>query len=137
MKYFLLLAAFVFLSGCKMVAPFAFMGAGAAGVITLDHRSVGMQIDDKVILMKAYSILKKYNKKAHNDIDIAIVEGRVLLIGNIKKQLIADELIEKIWNIKGVKEVISELRITSQDKKTHKAIDNFLMHQIRLRLIVE
>ena len=105
-----LFAGFVFLSfsyGCSPVGVLA-SGGATTMVVAEGDKSLGTAIDDATIKL---NISRKFLISENNlfiDIDTSVVEGMVLLTGIVKNQEIRIEAVKLVWEVDGVKEVISE-----------------------------
>jgi osmotically-inducible protein OsmY len=121
------------LSGCL---PILF-GAGTEGaVVVAQERSVGSAVDDAGILLK---IKNAYAEKDYKDllanVEIKVVEGRVLLTGNVDKSDSQIEAVRIAWTIPGVKEVINEIQINDKAGFANYARDVWISTQIKSRLL--
>ena len=106
-----LLVAPVGLGGCAG----ALFGAGAAaGVGLAQERSVGAAIDDTTIATKVSASMADHSQRLYRDVNLEVVEGRVLLTGKVEKnedRLKAEEL---TWQVAGVKEVANAIQVTTE-----------------------
>jgi len=116
--------------GCS--AP-GILGGGAAStmVIAEGDRSVGSVIDDATIKVQIASKFIASEEKLFLNLDSNIIEGRVLLTGIVETQESRIEAIRKVWEVKGVNEVINEIEVG--DKTTFKeyAEDVWITTQIK------
>lgn len=122
------------LGGCAVVAPLSVAGAGSA---VSDERTLGVQVDDKVILTR----IKKEQAESSApgmwlNVDVSVLEGRVLLVGCLPNHEAVDEAMRISWSIKGVREVINELEVGGITF-SQGAQDSFIANQVRARLLVE
>jgi osmotically-inducible protein OsmY len=122
------------LSGCW---PIVF-GAGTEGaVVVAQERSVGNAVDDAGVLLK---IKNKYAEEDYKDllanVEIKVVEGRVLLTGNVDKPESQVEAVRLAWLVSGVKEVINEVQINNQAGFANYARDVWISAQIKSRLLI-
>jgi osmotically-inducible protein OsmY len=120
-------------SGC---APLV-IGAGAEGaVLVAQERTVGDAVDDAGILI---GIKHKFSQKDVNDllgnVEVKVVEGRVLLTGNVEKPETQVEAVNLAWQIEGVKEVINEIQINDKSGFGNYAQDVWISTQVRSRLL--
>ncbi|MDZ5761302.1 BON domain-containing protein [Lyticum sinuosum] len=135
--YILILVCILFpiiFSGCAVIAPFTVAGTGAA---LSDERSIGMQVDDKVILARIKNAQAESKIPGiWSNIEILVVEGRVLMVGCLEKEDYVDEANRISWSIKGVKEVINEI-VIDEISFSQRAQDSFIANQIRAKMLVE
>ncbi len=121
-------------SGCGVVGPLV---VATTGAVLSDERSIGAMIDDKILLRKvkaAYSSSGIEDLKTH--VKILVVEGRVLLVGNVAKESYAEDAVRLAWEVRGVKDVMNEIQC---DKRTvlEEASDIWIVGQINSKLTVE
>jgi osmotically-inducible protein OsmY len=114
----------------------AVVGAGAAaGIGVAQERSVGDAIDDTTIATKLSAALFDDSFKLFRDVDLEVVEGRVLLTGKVEEQesrLRAEEL---TWKVKGVREVANAIQVTSEGGIGSYASDVRISNQLRAKII--
>lgn len=104
----------ILLSSCF---PTMFAATTKAGVTAAQDRTVGDALDDTTIWAKIRgALIKKGFKRIFDDVDINVIEGRVLLIGSVQSDEEILEIVEIAWNQKGVREVINELKIKKEFK---------------------
>ena len=120
------------LSGCGG----AIIGAGAAaGIGVAQERSIGNAIDDTAIATELSAKLFDDSFQLFRDVDLEVVEGRVLLTGKVEKQesrLRAEEL---AWKIEGVNEVANAIQVTSEGGIGSYASDVRISNQLRAKII--
>jgi len=121
------------LSGCL---PILF-GAGTEGaVVVAQERSVGDAVDDAGILLK---IKDQYARTDYKDllanVEIKVVEGRVLLTGNVDKPESQIEAVRLAWVVPGVKEVINEIQLNNKAGFANYAQDVWISAQVKSRLL--
>jgi osmotically-inducible protein OsmY len=123
----------VSLTGC---IPLLIGGATETAVVVAQERSVGGAVDDGTIFVQ---IKNKYAQRDFKDllanVEIKVVEGSVLLTGNVDKPESQIEAVNLAWEVSGVKEVINEIQINDQSGLVNYARDVWISSQIRPRLI--
>ncbi len=108
----LCLAAALLLSGC---AGGMIVGAGAtAGVALAQERSVGEAVDDKTIQIKINEGMFQLDANLFGNVDVEVVQGRVLLTGSVKLANDRVRAAQKTWQVAGVKEVLNEIQVTDR-----------------------
>lgn len=129
----LLLGVAGVLGGC---AAGAVVGAGAAaGVGVAQERSFGQAIDDSTIATRISVKLADESLGLFNDVDLEVVEGRVLLTGKVEKnedRLRAEEL---TWQVNGVREVANAIQVTSEGGIGTWARDVRISNELRGKII--
>ncbi len=122
-----------FISGCVGVLFAA--GAETAAVVA-QERSVGNAVDDAGILL---SIKDHFARKDYKDllanVEVKVVEGRVLLTGNVDKPESQVDAVRLTWQVPGVREVINEIQINDKSGIWNYTRDVWISTQIRARMI--
>jgi osmotically-inducible protein OsmY len=116
MKNFILISVISFsLSSC---IPAVFTAATASTFATAKDRSFGDTIDDSVIHTKLKKeFMVRGFKKLYYKITPEVVQGRVLLTGELESDEDVISAVDIAWSISGVKEVINELKISENSNK--------------------
>lgn len=128
----LLLPAALALSGCTG----AVIGAGAAvGVSVAQERSVGAAIDDKTIHAKIDAALLRKSETLFTKVNVEVLEGRVLLTGNVTDGGHRGEAARIVWKVNGVKEVLNEIVTGGEGGLKDLAKDSWITTQLRAELL--
>ena len=134
-NYLALVVATTALSGC---IPLVVAGGTETAVVVAQERSVGNAVDDAAILV---NIKNLYAKKDYKDllanVDVKVVEGRVLLAGNVDKPDSQIEAVNLAWQVDGVKEVINQVEISDKSGFWNYLRDVNISTQIRTRFLLE
>ena len=110
-------------------------GAATAGIGVAQERSVGDAIDDTTIATKLSARLFDDSFRLFRDVDLEVVEGRVLLTGKVEKpesRLRAEEL---AWKVDGVKEVANAIQVTTEGGIGSYASDVRISNELRAKII--
>lgn len=133
-RHLIALAAIsIALSGCVglMIAA-----GGETAKVVAQERSVGNAVDDTGIKLKILAIFaKQESKDMLANVEVKVVEGRVLLTGNVDKPPSQVEAVRLAWQVEGVREVINEIQINDQSGLWNYTRDVWISTQIRARLI--
>ncbi len=126
-------ACAVLLSGCIPLL----IGAGTeTAVVVAQERSVGNAVDDASILVKIKNLYaQQTDKDLLKNVEIKVVEGRVLLTGNVDKPDSQIEAVRLAWQVDGVKEVINEVQSSDNAGLLNYSRDVWISNQIRVRLL--
>lgn len=120
-------------SGCF---PLVAAGATEGAVTIAQERTVGSAVDDATIFTK---IKAKYasleDKDALLNVETKVVEGRVLLTGNVDRPDSQIQAVNLAWQVEGVKEVINEIQINDKSGFSNYAQDVWISTQVRSRLL--
>ncbi len=120
------------LSGCASMV----VGAGAtAGVALAQERAVGQAVDDTAITVEINHQLLQKSEILFRDVDVEVVEGRVLLTGNVKNPEDRVAVARLAWQAKGVREVLNELEINDQSSLRDYAKDVWITTQLKVKFL--
>ncbi len=120
-------------SGC---VPLVLGGATETAVVAAQERSVGNAIDDAAIVIKIKNLYAQQDyKDLLANVEIKVVEGRVLLTGNVDKPDSQIEAVKLAWQVYGVKEVMNEVQINDKSGFWNYAKDVWISTQVRTRLL--
>lgn len=121
------------LSGCVPLL----IGAGTeTAVVVAQERSVGNAVDDASIFVKIKNLYaKQQDKDMLKNVEVKVVEGRVLLTGNVDKPDSQIEAVRLAWQVDGVKEVINEIQSNDNAGIMNYTRDAWISNQIRVRLL--
>lgn len=119
------------LSGCAG----AVVGAGAtAGVAVAQERSVGSAIDDTGIQLEINRRFLEKSDSLFTDVDLSVVEGRVLMTGDVSLPDHRIEAARLAWSVNGVREVLNELQVDDRSSILSLAKDAWVTTQLRVRM---
>lgn len=132
-KIFAILLAASALNGCAALV----IGGGTEGaVVAAQERTVGNAVDDAAILLKIKNLYAQQDyKDLLVNVEIKVVEGRVLLTGNVDKADSQIEAVRLAWQVSGVKEVINEVQVNDKAGFTNYARDVWISAQVKSRLL--
>ena len=110
-------------------------GAAAGGIAGAQERSIGDAIDDTTIATKISTSMLDDSFQLFRDVDLEVLEGRVLLTGKVpeaKDRLRAEEI---AWKVKGVKEVANAIQVTEEGGLGSYARDVRISNELRLKML--
>ena len=107
------------------------------GSASTSTRGFSGTIEDTYLMSKIVSKITLMKLSNFSNITVSVVNGKVLLAGNIENQEKRLELIKKVWWIDGVKEVLNELEIGPRTSFSEKAEDFVFEAKIEKRLLFE
>jgi osmotically-inducible protein OsmY len=107
------------------------------GSASTSTRGFSGTIEDTYLMSKIVSKITLMKLSNFSNITVSVVNGKVLLAGNIENQEKRLELIKKVWWIDGVKEVYNELEIGPQISFSEKTEDFIFEVKINNRLLFE
>ncbi|MBF0268137.1 MAG: BON domain-containing protein [Alphaproteobacteria bacterium] len=90
----------------------AAVGAGATvGVAASEERGVSGVVDDAKIRLEINKLWLDQDFEMYRKVDMSVVEGRVLLTGEVAKPEHRVEAVRLTWQAEGVREVINEIKV--------------------------
>ena len=121
-KYFALFLVFIFLGGC---ASAIVGGVATVGLATVQERSVkDAAIDLKLELQLQEALFRSNTEKLFVNVDIHIIEQRVLLVGNVNSQELRDQAARIAWEISPkIKDVLNEITVGKKASLVSEAKD--------------
>ena len=121
-KYLTLFIVFIFLGGC---ASAIVGGVATVGLATVQERSIkDAAIDLKLELQIQEALFRSDTKKLFANVDIHIIEQRVLLIGNVYSQELRDQAAKIAWEISPkIKDVLNEITVGKDSSLVSEAKD--------------
>lgn len=130
----LLCAAGLAVSGCAGTLVGA---AATGGTVVAQERSVGDAIDDATIRVEINHYLYQADADVYLDTSIDVVEGRVLLTGDVDKPEHRVVALEAAWQAEGVREVINELQVNDTSGLLDAAEDAWISAQLSTELLFD
>lgn len=118
------------LQGCGFA-----VGAGAAaGTASMQERGLGGTIDDKLIQGQINAAYLGADTKLFVDVASEVIEGRVLLSGNVAKPEHRIEAVRLAWQVDGVREVINQIEINDKAGVLDYARDAWISGRLAVKL---
>ena len=135
-KYLALFIILLFLSGC---ASAIVGGVATVGLATVQERSVkDAAIDLKLELQLQKSLFESNTEKLFVNVDVQIIEQRVLLVGNVSSQALRDEAAKIAWETSPkIKEVLNEVTVGKNASLVSEAKDARISLSLSALLIAD
>ncbi|GLQ05275.1 BON domain-containing protein [Sneathiella chinensis] len=121
-------------AGCTPVGM-VIGGAATAGVTAAQERSMGNAVDDAGIKVQILNDLLQENEKLFADVSTSVVEGRVLVTGEVPTHGDREKASEIIWKIDGVRQVLNELQVGDRETVSSVASDSWISTKLKARLL--
>lgn len=132
-KIITLILCISFLQGCAT----AVVGT-AAGAVTAanDRRTLGAQIDDNTIELKAELVLSKAEGlDDHARIVVKSVNGHLLVVGQSPNEFLRQLAIKTLKNLEGVKRIHNQIKIGSTTSMSTRTMDTWITTRVKLKLL--
>ena len=125
-NFFLILTVFILINSCA-----------AINVTTSSVKEKGIKeaISDGMIDASINKEFINHDINMFINVEIEVVEGRVLLTGSVKKSKHRMDAIKLAWKVLGVREVINEIDVTEKGGIKQYLIDVKIKTQIRYKVI--
>ena len=105
------------------------------GSASTSTRGFSGTIEDTYLMSKIISRITLMKLSNFSNITVSVVNGTVLLAGNVQSQEKRLELIQKVWKIKGVEEIYNEIEIGPSNSLSEKTEDFIFETKIQNRLL--
>jgi len=121
-NYFSLFLILIYLSGC---ASAIIGGVASVGLATVQERSIkDFAIDLKLELQLQEKLFRASKDKLFSNVDVIIIEQRVMLIGNVESQELRDLATKISWEVSPkIKDVLNELTVGKKSTLLSEARD--------------
>lgn len=120
------------LSGCAA----ALVGATAAGIASAsDSRTVGAQVDDQAIEVKAITALQREDKLDEARIQVVSFNRSILLMGQVANRNLSELAANKVRSIEGVIRVHNEIRVAEVIGLQAISKDTWITSKVKTQLL--
>ena len=130
----IILAATILTSGCTAVG-LAVGAAATAGVSVAQERTTRQALTDTEIRVTINNSLLNEGRDLFVDVSTEVVEGRVLLTGNVDRPEDRIKAAEVVWAVPEVVELINELQVGGGGGVEGYADDVWISTQLRAKLL--
>ena len=127
----------ILVNSCAIVITAGSTAGSIVGSASTSTRGLSGTIEDTYLMSKIVSKVTLMKLSNFSNITVSVVNGKVLLAGNIENKEKRLELIRKVWWIDGVKEIYNELEIGPQISFSEKTEDFIFEVKINNRLLLE
>ena len=133
-KIFLIIFLSFIISGCVGVSSSGLFGTGVS--VALDPRSVGTQIDDKIMEKNLGTRMILQGKKYLISVKISVLDGRIFLTGKVDDPEEKLRLTKLAWETEGVRSVRNDIKVKENFNFKQSAKDILITSQLRTALIL-
>ena len=123
----------LFANSCAIVST----AGSLVGSASTSTRGLSGTIEDTYLMSKIVSKITFMKLSNFSNITVSVINGNVLLAGNVQNREKRLELIQKVWEIEGVEEIYNEVEIGPQNSITEKTEDFVFEAKIENRLLFE
>lgn len=135
-KTLFLLVAVCLLQACVETAIVA--GAITAVSAVNDPRTVGEQIDDSTIEVKAmYNLALDEGLRKHTNINVISYDGIVLVVGQSPNKFLIDKAIAVVTKLNGVKKVHNQIKLGTPADIAAQTKDAWITTKVKSELLTD
>ncbi len=127
-KFFYLILVIVFLDSCAAINVTS---------SSVKEKGIKEAMSDGMIDAAVNKELINHDVYMFLNVEIEVVEGRVLLTGSVKKAKYRMDAIKLAWKVLGVREVINEIEVTNKGGIIRYLNDVKIKTQIRYKIIAD
>lgn len=130
-----LIAALLLLQGCAAVVV-----AGGATAVTSAHdrRTLGSQIDDNAIVIKANRALSEDTLTAEgSNLNVTSYNGVILLTGQTSNEQVREQAQRLVQDIPSVKFVHNQIRLGNNTSLTTRTRDSWIGTKVKSKLLAD
>jgi osmotically-inducible protein OsmY len=126
-------ASLLFVNACT---PLGLATGAAAGVGTAASQEGGLKgaVTDASIKGKINELWFQYNVETFSKLSTTVDQGRVLLTGVVQNPQDRVEAVRLVWQVKGVKQVINEIRVADSEGVPGFVRDTWITTRLRTSL---
>ncbi len=135
----ILLLSVVSLSALLACTPIGMATGAAAGVGTAASKEGGISgaVTDASIKGQINESWFQYNLEMFSKLSTTVNQGRVLLTGVVQNPADRVEAVRLVWQVKGVKQVINEIRVAESEGVPGFVRDNWITTRLRTAMTFE
>lgn len=122
------------LSSCTPVG-IVIGGAAMAGVTIVEERSVKDAVNDANLKINILNALFEEDEDLFVDVSTTVIEGRVMVTGEVPSDKDRETATTVIWSIDGVKTVLNELQVSHSETLSSTAGDAWITAKLKAGLI--
>ncbi|MGP1629415.1 MAG: BON domain-containing protein [Giesbergeria sp.] len=120
------------LAGCAV--PLIIGGAAVGGMVAVDRRTTGTQVEDEGIELRATNrIFGDYGDKVH--INVTSYNRQVLLTGEVPTEEVRNAVAQTVTNVANVRSIVNELAVMPSTPITQRSNDTFITGKMRASLV--
>lgn len=135
-KLSLILMSVFALQGCIETAIIA--GAVTAVSSANDPRSVGTQIDDTTIEVRAdFLLMQEDGISKHTNLSVISYNGTVLIVGQSPNQFLIDKALKIVKDINGVKKIHNQIKLGTPASLSTKTQDAWITAKVKSDLLTD
>ncbi|MDP4529132.1 division/outer membrane stress-associated lipid-binding lipoprotein [Alkalimonas delamerensis] len=135
MKHYRILALLVTLGLLQGCAAAVLAGGGAAVVSAQDRRTLGSQIDDTGIAMRARQLFSQEDLNKQGRINVTSHNGVVLLTGQVESEQVRQRAGQIARDLQSVRDVHNQLRVGNTISLSTRSRDSWISTRVKTLLL--
>ncbi len=128
--FLLILSSLILLTGCSTVGVATGTGA-SVGVAAEQEGGIGAAVSDIEIRALINDLWFRYSVSAFSKLRLTVRAGRVLITGVVQNPDDRVEAVRLAWQVKGVKEIINEIKVANSDGFSGFVRDEWITTRLR------
>lgn len=132
----LLLISTPMLQACSFFG-LALGAAATTGIAASQEGGISRAVSDGVIKAKINDAWINYNFDTFSKLSTTVEQGRVLITGVVQEPEARVEAVRLAWQVKGVKQVINEIRISESKGITGFVKDKWITSRLRTAITID
>lgn len=125
------------LSLTSCIVPIVAGGAASTGYVVGQERDVSTQVNDSVIRAGINDKWLRFNSDMAHQLSLSIYDGRVLITGVVSNPEWKTAAPRLAWEVKGVKEVNSEIELSASQGLGDTARDELITTRLRSAILLD
>jgi osmotically-inducible protein OsmY len=119
------------------VVPLIAGGAATAGYVAGQERGVNTQFSDSALKVSINEKWGRYSSDMQHQLSLSVYDGRVLITGAVSNPEWKTEAVRLAWEVKGVKEVNSEIELAANSGIGDAARDEVIATRLRSAILFD
>jgi osmotically-inducible protein OsmY len=119
------------------IVPILAGGAATGGYVAGQERGVGTQLSDTTIRAEINDRWNRYDSDMQHQLSLSVYDGRVLITGTVSNPEFKTQSVRLAWEVKGVKEVNSEIELAASTGIGDAARDELITTRLRSAILFD
>ena len=119
------------------IVPIVAGGAASTGYVAGQERDFGTQVNDTVIKTRITEKWAGFNRDMARQLTLSVYDGRVLVTGLASNPEWKTDAVRLAWEVKGVKEVNSEIELAANQGISDSARDEVITTRLRSAILLD
>lgn len=131
-RFIMVLLSMVLLQGCAAVV----VASGTTAIVAAqDRRTIGYQIDDKGISLRANQLLAEAGLNTQGRINVVSYNGVVLLTGQVESEAVRQQAGRIARDLQSVRDVHNQIRVGAPISLSTRSRDSWITTRVKSMLL--